>query len=537
MQATPPLPLPGVSRATALDLVTGLSQMYANLQIQIAQHIAAELAKGITLPTWADKKLKAAGDMHRWTRTLLDRIGKDSSEEVSKTILEAYARGGDAAMRALAAHGMHPADPGPKIRAALASHGKTLDRKLSEIGQAFPGVAAMQRVAGALHLRINGTHMPILRWTDDAYRQVVAKAGLTDVLAGTQTQRQTAQKVWEQLVGDGITGFTDKAGKRWNLASYVDMAVRTGVAHAAVEGHLDRLAGAGIDLVIVSNAPQECPLCRKWEGKILSRVPASTFTSRPAPSPTIQAKPIPAPAPMPAPVPVPVKKAKKASPPTKTPSEQPATTPTPIFAGPHTGENLLAAKTLDTTELAQKIQETKLKKAAGGYGGHGPDNALYGIAHAQGFTGVPHVVTRAEIDAHIAAGATELFRMVGDFGGTTAAAFAEQFRTGAYYAGHGLHGSGIYTAASSAGITNYGPPSGLIRMALRHGARVATIDDLNMASQLQAHRDGTKWTAAEKLVYSDPGRLAAALGYDAISLLNKSTIVLNRTALWVEERQ
>lgn len=279
MPTTATLPPPGVSRATALDLVTNLSTMYANLQTQIAQHIAAELAKGITTSTWADQKLKAAGDMHRWTRTLLDRIGRDSSEEVSRTILEAYARGGDQAMHTIAHHqntlpewvDVAGINPGPKIREALANRGKQLDRKLSELSQAFPGIGAMQRVAGALHLRINGTHMPILRWTDDAYRQVVAKAGLTDVLAGTQTQRQTAQKVWEQLVGDGITGFTDKAGKRWNLASYVDMAVRTGVAHAAVEGHLDRLTDAGIDLVIVSNAPQECSLCRPWEGKILSR--------------------------------------------------------------------------------------------------------------------------------------------------------------------------------------------------------------------------------------------------------------------------
>jgi hypothetical protein len=54
----------------------------------------------------------------------------------------------------------------------------------------------------------------------------------------------------------------------------MEMAVRTTVAQAAVEGHLDRLATAGADLVIVSNHAQECARCRPWEGKILVRAGA-----------------------------------------------------------------------------------------------------------------------------------------------------------------------------------------------------------------------------------------------------------------------
>jgi len=37
-----------------------------------------------------------------------------------------------------------------------------------------------------------------------------------------------------------------------------------------VQGHVDKLIENGLDLVIVSNAPQECNLCRPWEGKVLS---------------------------------------------------------------------------------------------------------------------------------------------------------------------------------------------------------------------------------------------------------------------------
>lgn len=40
------------------------------------------------------------------------------------------------------------------------------------------------------------------------------------------------------------------------------MAVRTSIARAAIEAHTRTLTEAGLDLVIVSDAPRECPLCR-----------------------------------------------------------------------------------------------------------------------------------------------------------------------------------------------------------------------------------------------------------------------------------
>jgi hypothetical protein len=48
------------------------------------------------------------------------------------------------------------------------------------------------------------------------------------------------------------------------------MATRTAVAQAATQGHLDQLRADGFGLVIVSDAPQECVLCRIWEGKVLA---------------------------------------------------------------------------------------------------------------------------------------------------------------------------------------------------------------------------------------------------------------------------
>lgn len=102
-----------------------------------------------------------------------------------------------------------------------------------------------------------------------AYTQAVA-AGATDVLSGGSTRLAASQRVLDRLLADGIRGFTDTAGRRWALDTYVEMAVRTTTGQAAVAGHVAQLSAVGVDLVVVSDSPRECPLCRPWEGKVLS---------------------------------------------------------------------------------------------------------------------------------------------------------------------------------------------------------------------------------------------------------------------------
>lgn len=102
-----------------------------------------------------------------------------------------------------------------------------------------------------------------------AYSQAVA-AGATEVLGGGATRLQAAQRVLDRLLAEGVRGFTDKAGRRWSLDTYVEMAVRSTTGQAAVAGHVAQLQAVGVDLVVVSDSPRECPLCRPWEGKVLS---------------------------------------------------------------------------------------------------------------------------------------------------------------------------------------------------------------------------------------------------------------------------
>lgn len=137
-------------------------------------------------------------------------------------------------------------------------------------------IAAAQALRGTKTSTVEGlakalsgmlTDLPIVRATEDAYRRAVAAAVVPNA-AGVDVRRHAMQRTLDRLAMDGIGGFTDRSGRRWQLDSYAEMACRTTVAQAALQGTADRIRHT-TPFGRVSDVADECPRCRPWEGKIL----------------------------------------------------------------------------------------------------------------------------------------------------------------------------------------------------------------------------------------------------------------------------
>ena len=93
-------------------------------------------------------------------------------------------------------------------------------------------------------------------------------------LAEGITMGKTLKEVTNYLKGvledNGLSSLIDKAGHEWKLDRYTEMLIRTKTAEARNRGLINRAVELDKDLVRVSDHDQECPLCRPWEGKILS---------------------------------------------------------------------------------------------------------------------------------------------------------------------------------------------------------------------------------------------------------------------------
>jgi len=236
------------SPALAENLAADVVEMYAEAERILLARIAKSLAKGLDAPHWAEQKLAEVQFLRHQTERLVSDLGNRAATQVAVALAEAYNRGGASAAADLAAL----LKVGLEVTSAPILGLPSVEVLLSETMRAL--VAANARMTVAVR---------------EAFRSIITEAE-AQVLIGTQTRRQAAQAALDRFAKKGIAGFVDRSGRGWNLTSYVEMAMRTGCGKAAVQGACDRFQSFGEDLVIVSDAPRECPLCREHEGKVYS---------------------------------------------------------------------------------------------------------------------------------------------------------------------------------------------------------------------------------------------------------------------------
>lgn len=215
--------------------------------------------------------------------------------------------------------------------------------------------------------------------------------------------------------------------------------------------------------------------------------------------------------------------------------------------GPGSGEDLLAAGRGE--EVAQAALDAAGGEVTGrrlynggqapGIGPHG-DEALHAIVAQQGFDGPATVVSRKELSRGVRDGDAEMFRGVQGgkrADGKTAEEIHEQTRSGEDYQGLGAFGNGTYFSGSESMAATYGTTA---RFALAREARTADYDTLR--TEQESYLKTVSRDSAAYRVFSDPGRYAAARGYDAIHVRREGQpkggeneyVVLNRTALIAE---
>ena len=68
----------------------------------------------------------------------------------------------------------------------------------------------------------------------------------------------------------GLTGFTDTAGRKWTMPTYMDMFVKTTMFNAANQALFDEMQDHNHDLMIMSQHAGACPICSDWQGQIIS---------------------------------------------------------------------------------------------------------------------------------------------------------------------------------------------------------------------------------------------------------------------------
>jgi hypothetical protein len=182
-----------------VTLYQQISKIYEGAELEILDAIKKSIAKGVDPKgSWYEDKAGSLYDMRKKLSTLFKgEEGKKLKYKLSAGIVKAYEEG---------------------------IKGATKDFKLPLTP--FKGIIPekIQRMVLEANDLIEGTSVQILRSTLDDYREVVANTSI-GVLVGHKTPQEAMKDSLNRFASRGIAGFIDKAGRRWELASYVEMAV------------------------------------------------------------------------------------------------------------------------------------------------------------------------------------------------------------------------------------------------------------------------------------------------------------------------
>lgn len=108
----------------------------------------------------------------------------------------------------------------------------------------------------------------IWRRMDDIYRQTIYKTEMF-MAAGAKSLDQAIDMATKEFLDGGIDCIEYKNGRRVNIASYAEMALRTASQRATFLAEGKKRDEWGIHTIFVSAHANTCPKCEPWQGKIL----------------------------------------------------------------------------------------------------------------------------------------------------------------------------------------------------------------------------------------------------------------------------
>jgi hypothetical protein len=177
------------------------------------------------------------------------------------------------------------------------------------------------------------------------------------------------------------------------------------------------------------------------------------------------------------------------------------------------------------TEWLPQVARLQRERAAGRGDRPGGDRALAAIARQRG-DDLPQLVSGRELDRQVAAGAVEVWR------GVTEREHANRLRSGPSWYGLAILGAGLYFALAEGDAQRFaGQHGAVVRAAVPPDAEIIDWGDLEVLyTEVLDSLSGAQRRRLA-VILNDPGRFAAAMGYDAIRLPNGDLLVVRRGAL------
>lgn len=224
-----------------------LARIYASAQRTIVAQVTAALRSG-NLALASERRMQLAAVL-----AVLDQLGAATDPLARDTVHQAFTDGSTLAARDLARQA------GVKVSAV-------------QVPWSFTGVSreAVATLEDSIIGRLRTARQTVGRQVDDVFARAGRRQALRSLLGAEGSPQAATRALTRDLRRRGATGFVDRAGKRWALDTYSEMAVRTVTREAVVQGSMTRMASHGVNLARVSTHGGSCKICLPWEGRLIS---------------------------------------------------------------------------------------------------------------------------------------------------------------------------------------------------------------------------------------------------------------------------
>jgi hypothetical protein len=129
---------------------------------------------------------------------------------------------------------------------------------------------AIATVQDSMLTSLQGARVTVGRQAADVFAQAGRRETLVNLLGSRGSGKASAKALEQRLRDKGVSAFTDKGGRVWNLQDYSRMVMRTNTRQAVVQGALTRMSAQGVNIGQISVDENPCPICEQWQGQLFS---------------------------------------------------------------------------------------------------------------------------------------------------------------------------------------------------------------------------------------------------------------------------
>lgn len=254
------------------------SILIASMANNMKLHLDEQEALGYNWSQWQAEMLKGMDEYKKRNSQLLKGYMRNIDSQIDYTINKAYSLGNSqqeiSILKALK-RGYKCKIPkniqnklkGKKFKVAVDDLIKL--REKSDIDGTFFKIndRKLNALIKATKSDFKKAEKAILRRTDDIYRQTIFNAQVFANM-GAGTTWQAVDMATKQFLEKGIDCIKYKNGAQVNIASYVEMAIRTASKKAYLVGEGAKRNEWGIHTVIINSHNSACPLCVPFQNKV-----------------------------------------------------------------------------------------------------------------------------------------------------------------------------------------------------------------------------------------------------------------------------